>query len=265
MTTIVYDCPVDDAYDLPMPSVVDHLIQIILILAVIASFDTVVRYYTWTSAGARWFFLHSVANWAIAAMSLEDLIYVTKHPLCAMLAPVATWKPSQLAFALHVYHLLAFTKLRAEDIRHHVLFCGFFGVFNFTMDWGPVQNTLLFFISGLPGAMDYILLAAVKEGKFDTMREKYINSNINVWLRMPGLVFTGVVLWSCGAMGQIKSPYMWIPSIVCTILAIGNGVHYMAQIHENYHRKDAEVVFSRTRHPTLWKTGRPGNDEKDIK
>ena len=70
------------------------------------------------SAGARWFFLHSVANWAIAAMSLEDLIYVTKHPLCAMLAPVATWKPSQLAFALHVYHLLAFTKLRAEDIRY---------------------------------------------------------------------------------------------------------------------------------------------------
>lgn len=49
-------------------------------------------------------------------------------------------------------------------------------------------------------------------------------------------------------MGQIKSPYMWIPSIVCTILAIGNGVHYMAQIHENYHRKDAEVVFSRTRY-----------------
>jgi hypothetical protein len=102
---------------------------------------------------------------------------------------------------------------------------GVFGVFNFTMVWGPVVNTLLFFVTGLPGALDYALLAAVKEGKFEALLEKRINSNINVWLRMPGLVFTASVLWSCGVQGLTQVGFA--ASVVCTVLAFGNGVHYM--------------------------------------
>ena len=40
------------------------------------------------------------------------------------------------------------------------------------------------------------------------------------------------------------------------MLCAGNGIYYGAQVHENYHRKDAEAVFTRKKFPAMWKTGR---------
>jgi hypothetical protein len=47
-------------------------------------------------------------------------------------------------------------------------------------------NSLLFFITGIPGAMDYAMLSMVKENLMDKLEEKRLNTHINVWLRMPG-------------------------------------------------------------------------------
>ena len=61
---------------------------------------------------ARWFALHAAVNFVIAACCLPDLVQVARAPLCSMVEPIRSWWPSHLAFALHLYHLLAFTKMR---------------------------------------------------------------------------------------------------------------------------------------------------------
>ena len=67
-------------------------------------------------ANARWFALHAAANALVVAVGARDVAAFFASPLCAMLSAHSSWVPSHLAFALHAYHLVAFTSLRGEDI-----------------------------------------------------------------------------------------------------------------------------------------------------
>lgn len=235
-------CPPESGHAvLPVPSVAGHTLQVAVVVAAVAAVDQLLKVaHAWGSPGARWFCLHSVVNIAITVLASPDLLFTIVKPMCSMMAPIHSWWPSHLAFGLHLYHLLAFTKLRGEDLRHHLIFCGVFGAVNFTMAWGPIVNALLFFVTGLPGAIDYMVLAAVKEGMWPSLEEKRMNASINLWLRMPGLVFTAVVMWCCGVQGLTRVGFP--AALVCTVLGAGNGIYYMGQVHGNYHRKDAELA-----------------------
>ena len=128
----------------------------------------------------------------------------------------------------HVYHALAFS-LKPNEVRHHLIFSGIGGVITLGMGWGPLMNLCLFLMSGLPGAIDYSMLAAVKCGRMPRLREKQLNMLLNTWLRIPGLVMVGVVAWCCLAHGA--SPRL--PSgilLVSITMALGNGLHYGAQV-----------------------------------
>ena len=79
---------------------------------------------------------------------------------------------------------------------------------------GPLMNLCLFLMSGLPGGIDYAMLAAVKTGRMDRLREKELNTLINTWIRIPGLVMVGVVAWCCLMHGRsprrdLPPPWQW--------------------------------------------------------
>jgi len=195
------------------------------------------------NAKARWFALHSVTNWCIVFFSLQDCLSVIQSPVCAMVMPLNSFVPSYFAFSLHAYHFLAYTGLRGEDIVHHLLFVAPLGYVNFQMCFGPIVNILLFFMTGLPGAIDYWLLALLKLGKFDRLEEKRINANINVWLRSPGLVCVSTIIFSC--IMHDKLHIHKAVAICCMILTFGNGVYYGNQVAKNY-----EVEKGRTNNAT---------------
>ena len=186
-------------------------------------------------SSTRWFALHSIVNLIITAACLGDVRTVLVTPLCTMLNPTASWVPAYLAFSLHVYHLFAFTKLRSEDIFHHVVFVGTFALLNFTpsLAWGPLVNVLLFFMTGLPGAIDYALCCAVKLSKLDKLAEKNANCWINAYLRMPGLASVAALVWVCTMVGATRVPPL--ASVLVWILAFGNGTYYGEQVIGNYH------------------------------
>ena len=142
-----------------------------------------------------------------------------------------------------MYHFLAFTKLRSEDIVHHLLFVGVFGAVNFLMEWGRVVNCILFFVTGLPGGIDYALLALVKLGKYDKLDEKRANARINTWLRCPGLVAVAVLMSVCGAHGVLRVPYIALAIVI--VLVSGNGIYYSHQVHANYHSLNATKTGGR--------------------
>jgi uncharacterized membrane protein (DUF485 family) len=73
------------------------------------------------------------------------------------------------------------------DLFHHLLFVPLIGGVNFAYPWGVAGNILSFFISGLPGGIDYLMLAAVKTGHLDSYTEKRVNCSINTWIRGPGI------------------------------------------------------------------------------
>jgi hypothetical protein len=61
-----------------------------------------------------------------------------------------------VVIAVHTYHCMAFP-LSKQDIFHHLMFVPTIGVYGgFGVEWGPVRNCVAFFISGLPGGIDYV-------------------------------------------------------------------------------------------------------------
>ena len=224
------------------PPVAFHARGVLRCLAVCAVVDRGLLAQRWSGVKpeARWFVLHALANAVVARSGVRDVLAVLRRPDAAMTMTMQSWTPSHLAFAVHLWHTLAYNKLRAEDLWHHALFVGTFGYVNFSMRWGPVVNLLLFFMTGLPGGLDYAMLAAVKQGLLPAMREKAINAKINTYLRAPGLVFTAALLYTCARTG--RSRVHPLAAGLCAALCYGNGVFYGWQVNDDFSRRVAAVA-----------------------
>ena len=86
-----------------------------------------------------------------------------------------------LIIAMHAYHMIRFA-LSPDDLFHHLLFVPLIGGIRFVYPFGAGGNLLPFFISGVPGGVDYVLLTLVKEGYMPAIREKRLNCWINCWV-----------------------------------------------------------------------------------
>ena len=80
------------------------------------------------------------------------------------------------------------------------------GGINFTYPHGTGCNVLCFFISGLPGGLDYLLLAGVKAGRVAAYTEKRLNCSINTWIRGPGITAFCALCVSCWARPYPGTP-----------------------------------------------------------
>ena len=68
--------------------------------------------------------------------------------------------PFYFIISVHLYHMLAFNNLKVGDWVHHIVFAGLICTFALSDQYGPVQNVAGFFLSGLPGGLDYCMMFA---------------------------------------------------------------------------------------------------------
>lgn len=185
--------------------------------------------------GQRWFFLHTFANTAIVLFGLKDCAVSLSDPAGSMSAR-HSWSavPGGFVAAIHLYHPLAF-KISREDLFHHLAFaltgCGL----NYVTNLGPITNLYFFFVCGLPGGVDYFLLALVKEGRLAPMRQKAVSAFINIWLRGPGLTAVFAFAWAAYRSGdhEVNLAVM----LLLLLLAPFNGQYYLQRVVANYHFK----------------------------
>lgn len=184
---------------------------------------------------ARWYLLHALANLVITLFAIPDLITTLQAPRYCFTGPYSL-VPVYLIAAVHLYHMLAF-KCNTGDYVHHLLFGGIIcpmGIFFVT---GPVQNTVAFFICGLPGGLDYFMLALVKLGRMNRFAEKKLNSRINVWMRSPGLLLSAFCLVIARFDEDVTADVVErIPAAVCiggALLCFLNGQYYMQVVVGN--------------------------------
>ena len=231
-------CP--DAAPPSPPSPLEHCKALALFTLAFAIVDLAARPFL-KDPNARWFTIHAIANAITAFFSLPDLFRVALSPLCAMVSPIYSWVPSYAASSVHLFHLVFyFFSLRADDIVHHLLFGVCLGVLNFALPWGRVTNHLLFFITGLPGGITYVLLVLVKLNRLKSLREKQWSASLNTWVRAPGLTWFVGVVGACLAHGFNYVP-VWA-SWVCLFLAFTNGTFYGRQALENYVTRRVEKL-----------------------
>eukprot|EP00941_MAST-03F_sp_MAST-3F-sp1_P003275 g3275.t1 len=207
-------------------------------------------------AGARWFLLHGIGNMIVVVLSFPDFYWVVKNPPAAMSVqhcstlpfPACTdWAPAVI-IAVHFYHIIGFS-LDANDIFHHALFVPVIGGIRFIYPWGTCANILCFFISGLPGGVDYFLLAAVKGGAMHPMTEKRINCSINTWIRGPGITFFSTIATMCWfypspdtKAEDVMPLLVFVPSFFVVNF---NGQYYAQRVIGNYYIKKAQAYGKR--------------------
>jgi hypothetical protein len=139
---------------------------------------------------SRWFSLHTISNTLTTYYSFSDFILTWSNPLESI--NVMNWRPLNITVALHFYHMIFFNNLHTIDWVHHIVMM-YVAVYMYLFPVGASINAVIFFVNGLPGGIDYFLLALVKHNKISPNTEKCINVYLNNWIRSPGLLISNYI------------------------------------------------------------------------
>jgi hypothetical protein len=217
---------------------------------------------------ARWFGIHVIANVWIALLCLPDVVFMVSDPLGALGEKRLNHWPASFIFSVHVYHMAFFDNLAPIDWLHHLLMvvvgedfrpvaCArpiLFplavarlqtvarlipaspptgGPLLITAEVGPLMDYNHFFMCGLPGGIDYLMLFLVKHGWMKPMDEKRLNSAINVWFRAPWLISVAVFAY---IQLFVQHAPLYIRCFRCFLLALAswNGLFFMERVVGNY-------------------------------
>ena len=179
-----------------------------------------------------WFTLHALANAAIVGYAWGDTLHLLAHPLDAFGA--SEGRTQGIVMAIHLYHVLGF-KLSMDDKIHHAVSVGVVGSMGYMVRLGRVQNAMNFFVCGLPGGIDYLLLAAAKSNLIPKITEKRINLWLQVAIRWPGMLLCiNHAIVSKLSHGDEVS-VGWIPILIMSCLHGWNGLYYAQRVCGNPH------------------------------
>lgn len=184
-----------------------------------------------SKSSGRWFFIHIWINSVVTIFSFSDTIKCITQPLECSITPWSSNLPIVMGISGHLYHLIAFKVVSFDDYIHHflmVFFCGFVSSYIGTIG----INSAIFFMTGLPGLLDYVLLVLSKFRFIESIVEKKSNVIIQIYFRMPCLVFVGSITYASSIANNNTLSY-----VVLIGLCFVNGIYYMHDTVSNYYSK----------------------------
>jgi len=158
--------------------------------------------------------------------SLDSRVYNDR----SMFGNASPW-PVYIINSLHLYHLLFF-RLSDEELVHHLLFVPVIGFAGQYYEWGAALSFMAFFISGLPGLIDYFLLVLVKHKRLDALTQKRVCASLNVYVRGPFLIVSAHTIWLAMRYGHLTVPY-WVGAAVL-VVSLMNATVYVRRSIANW-------------------------------
>ena len=192
-------------------------------------FDSVTRF----KESARWYILHSVTNAVVTYLTFPSIVAILYDPRLAFSGPSMAL-PVSISIALHLYHVLFFHRqMMMNDWVHHLGSAFICGGISLSHHWGHGLGWVLFFITGFPGGIDYIMLSLVKYEYMESITEKRYNCFLNRWIRMPGL-FISVIAGSLGIKLGYFNGWVAVGAAIVNLSNFLNGIYYSHRVAENY-------------------------------
>ena len=183
----------------------------------------------------NYYLLHGISNMVITVACLNDVkqSYLNLNNFSNY--PV-NYYPSIITFSLHSYHIINYyNKLLFDDWLHHILMCGVALPIGLSMNSGFLLNHSLFFLTGLPGGINYINIFLSRNNLMNRIRQKKINKILNLWIRAPGCI-SHSVLTLIAYNSNIEQPNNYNKYLIWStiILTFWNGIYFMEQVVSNY-------------------------------
>jgi len=213
------------------------LIQFINILFIDFTYYIIKYYYQFEhTPNTRWFYLHSITNAIISYNCISDIKLCLNDISQCYFIPwnIYSYKVYYLSLLLHIYHILFF-KLKKSDYIHHFTMCGICGPIIYFQK-NILSSFVLFFLTGFPGMLDYLLLFLVKIKKIHSLTEKRLYLIITTWIRSPGCILT----IGFGIPGIIhnynNSEYFKLLGLlIMSFLVYWNAQYYLNSTYNNYY------------------------------
>jgi len=184
---------------------------------------------------ARWFILHIIANVFVVKYVWGDLFSLLKNPITAF-NRIPIYDGLNITVALHFYHAIFFSNLPVIDWIHHILMISIAITSYFCPSSVIVAtNGLLFFLNGLPGGLDYLLLTLVRYNIISPIKEKELNSYLNIWIRSPGVII-GTYNMYLTSVYSGYNPHAITKAIITCIL-MWNAQYFTYRVVGNYFTK----------------------------
>lgn len=184
---------------------------------------------------ARWFVLHTIANAIVVYFVWNDVSSLFLNPIMAFNRR-PDYSGLNITVALHFYHAIFFKNLPMIDWIHHILMIGI-AIRSYYCPGSVIvtTNALLFFLNGLPGGIDYFLLTLVKYEFIRPIREKELNSYLNIWIRSPGVI-VGTFCMYLTTVYANYSPDVLTRDVILSIL-MWNAQYFTYRVIGNYYTK----------------------------
>ena len=136
--------------------------------------------------------------------------------------------------SLHMYHLIYHkNKINIQDIIHHIPTLFMQCIIPLLLNYKSIIiSHHVFYLCGLPGCIDYLLLFLVRNGFILKITEKQINEFLNVWIRCPGTIINTAFI-----MIMLQDTRYIIEYIILTITMLfsyWNGLYYMRRVVIDY-------------------------------
>jgi hypothetical protein len=195
-------------------------------LFALIGFTFIDRILTAAGVASPYYAVHAAHNAYIVYSTAGDL-YTTFADFHHLDDYPANTKAALVVAALHLYHFLVYRhKFQLDDWLHHGLMIGVAIPIGLWVSRSPLLGFSLFFSTGLPGGIDYLLLFLQRNGFIDRLTEKAVNRWLNVWIRSPGCVGHAVLTAAYVCSSEAES---WL-ALVPASLMYWNGQYFLERV-----------------------------------
>lgn len=211
-------------------------IDIVYYTSIFCITDYVIKH---TGARNPYYLIHSFHNALIVLYTYTDIIN-TFTDFQSLPHYYPNYNASALCFALHIYHIIMYyTTFRFDDWLHHIIMIAIALPIGIILPSSTLLGFSLFFTTGLPGCIDYMLLYLVRNGEVLRTTEKRINTWLNVWIRAPGCVAHATVTFIyLLTFGTHLSPFVFWLACIPPLTNYWNGMYFMQQVVIDYARQN---------------------------
>ena len=179
-----------------------------------------------------WYILHAFCNFFVVYKCIPYILFFINEPLKSI-QDNTDLDLHYYAVVPHIYHCIAFD-LNKDDIFHHVLFVFFGMIFKHFTNTGFTLALYLFFINGVPGGIDYIMLTLYKLNFIDKHTRHKIAVYLNSWVRCPGLIFSNTLFIFYTLIHETNFSRKMFNIFISLIIWSYNGLYYNYQVRDTY-------------------------------
>ena len=188
------------------------------------------RLLTITGLQGVYYLLHSIHNGIIVYLTAPD-VWGTLTNFRHVGDEPNNMEALRWVFALHFYHILLYwRKFRFDDWLHHALMIGIALPLGGFLPAGRLLGYSLFFTTGLPGGIDYLLLFLARNNIIGREIEKWANGWLNVWIRSPGCASHASLTVAFLSMNPSQDTIAWFGAFLTAVLNYWNGQYFMFQV-----------------------------------